>query len=400
MSLLKRVLACVAAFALVAGLLPGAAWGYFNRGAVGVSLGAASVELAAGETVEVSVVLTPATDEQLEGCGMPSCPQGCAETCTDANGQCQCAGTEYSTYTATAVASTSDASVATAVYSANKLTVYGRGEGTCVVEVRASLRQYTDSVAELQVVVSGSGAAVSFGAEVEVPEEAVVEDRAAVVEKTVKGRQIRFVQIAEGVDALAELAGVEGSDADLTFWSGDTYYQPAYSVTFVGTGVECEGFAEYDPALVVSAEAQGVAYQALDGLSDFLLVEFACEGALPGEAKVYVAADSVFEDGDALALFSYDSAARTFVREEAEAAMSGGYAVFTVSEGKTYVVSSRDLASEGNEIISGGTSEVDSCCSSATIPPYVYVILGVVGGAALVLALGRVRKGKGGEDAL
>ena len=56
--------------------------------------------MTAGSSTTVSVSLSPASDQQTEGCGMAECPQICGEKeCLDANGQCTCNGTEYKTYT-------------------------------------------------------------------------------------------------------------------------------------------------------------------------------------------------------------------------------------------------------------------------------------------------------------
>ena len=76
---------------------------YFDRGPVEVSLGHSSVSLKEGESVSVSVKLSPSSSRQLPGCGMPECPQICGEKeCLDSKGECTCAGTTYHTYHATA----------------------------------------------------------------------------------------------------------------------------------------------------------------------------------------------------------------------------------------------------------------------------------------------------------
>lgn len=394
----RAALLVVLALVLAASMAPAQAWAYFNRGSVSVALGATSLDVQAGSASSVTVSITPSSDNQTEGCGMPKCPQGCSETCTDENGQCRCAGADYRTYYPSATATSSNASVAVAVYSAGTLTVYGKQEGEAVITVRASLRQFTDAQATLSVKVSGTAEGVAAsGANVEVPEAANVEqeDRAAVVEKTVMGRPVHMVRVSDSCDARAALASLAGVDGDVTFWQGDTYYHPAYSLTFAGSSYEADEVFGFSPELEVLTEASGSLNQPLSGLSEFVVVDFAHQGALPAPATVYVEADKVFAGEQDIALFSYDEAAKEFVREDAPARMSGGYATFSVQEGKTYVVSSRDLTTEANAVVTGGAGSMqgESCCSSdagavegSGLPPFAYAVIGVICGAVLAAA--------------
>lgn len=410
------VLACV----LSAGLVPAQAFAYYNRGAVGVALGSQSVEVAAGQTMNVTVSVTPASDEQTEGCGMPKCPQGCSASCSDENGQCGCAGKEYQTYYPSAVATSSDSSVAVATVSGNTLTVYGKKAGEATITVRASLRQFTDGQATVSVKVTGAadGQSANSAAFVDVPEVAVAEqaDKADVVDKTVMGRAIHMVRIGDSLDAQAHLAQLAGVDGDVTFWSGDTYYHPEYSLTFKGTECDAGSLFPFSAALNVTTQAEGKLYQALSGKDCFVVVDFAQQGALPAQATVYAQANGAIDDDKDVALFSYDETAKSFVREDAQAAMVGGYASFTVSEGKTYVVSCRDLTAEANTVITGGASDANgagSCCDPAgmdsmgadhgtqamdsqALPPFVLVVIAVVvaaaAGAGVAVVVMRKRK--------
>ncbi|MDR0347818.1 MAG: hypothetical protein LBH56_05545, partial [Coriobacteriales bacterium] len=85
------VLLCSLVF--IGALLPTTAFAYYDRGAVGISVGSSSVSIQAGSSISVSVLLNPASDAQTQGCGMAECPQSCPPECMDANGQCICAGT-------------------------------------------------------------------------------------------------------------------------------------------------------------------------------------------------------------------------------------------------------------------------------------------------------------------
>lgn len=394
--LMRAAVAFIMALALVASLCAvpaGQAFAYFDRGSVEVSLGSTGVELRAGDTASVTVSITPASEQQTEGCGMPKCPQSCAATCVDENGQCRCAGSEYSTYYATATAVSSNSSVAVATYSGGALTVYGKKEGEATITVTASLRQHTDAQATLTVKVSGvaEGVSASTGAFVDVPEVAVpsegYEDKVDFIEKTAMGRPIHMVRIGDECDAPARLRELAGVDGDVTFWAGDTYYHPAYSLTFLGTDYASGDVPDaFDPACVVSTEATGSMTQPLSGMSDFLVVDFAERGGLFAPATVYADAGGVLADDAAVALFSWDDAAKAFVREGAEASVVGGYAKFTVSEGKTYVVSSRDLTTEAKSVVTGGTQTTtgDSCCSTGTDDAVGQSVLPVVLGVAAV----------------
>ena len=154
---IKKIGKAVFVFCLTTILVCGLAMpamAYFDRGPVSVSLGQKSVTLKEGESVNISVKLSPSSSEQLPGCGMPECPQSCGEKeCLDANGECTCAGTEYQTYYATADVSSSNTSVATASYSSGNLHVKGIGSGTATITVTAMLRQFTSETTTLTVTV-------------------------------------------------------------------------------------------------------------------------------------------------------------------------------------------------------------------------------------------------------
>jgi hypothetical protein len=405
---LSGAVALALAALLVLGVMPQSAFAYFNRGAVSVELGSQAVEVAAGQTTSVSVAITPSSDNQTEGCGMPKCPQGCSASCTDENGQCTCAGKDYKTYYPTAQAVSSNSSVAVATYSSGTLTVYAKQAGEATITLRASLRQYTDAETTLSVKVTGSadGATLGSNAYVEIPEQAATsqEDKVDVVEKTVMNRAIRMVRITDGLVPQAHLSDFVGVDGDVTFWSGDTYYHPDYSMTFKGTELSSGSAALTSAALSVSTKAEGTLYQALSGKDCFVAVDFAQKGALPGQATVYAWANGAIADDKEVALYSYDEASKSFVAEQASATMVGGYASFTVSEGKTYVVSCKDISGSSNAVVTGGATQTNasgSCCdpsgSSASssgstvgqqvLSPFLAVVIAAVIAAAVGAAV-------------
>jgi hypothetical protein len=130
---------------------------YFDRGQTSISLGQSSVSLNVDESRAISVSVSPSSDLQTPSCGMAECPQICGEEeCLDGNGQCVCAGTEYSTYVTQVSAVSSNSSVAGATYAGGSLTVRGVSAGTVTITLTATLRQFRDSETTLTVTVNGS----------------------------------------------------------------------------------------------------------------------------------------------------------------------------------------------------------------------------------------------------
>ena len=138
-------------------------YAYFDRGTLSVTLAQGEVELTPGNSVSVSVTLSPATSQQLPGCGMPECPQTCGDGCLNEDGDCTCAGTDYQTYYAAAAVSSSNTSVATASYSNGSVTVTAVSAGTASITVTGSLRQYTSASAVLEVTVTENSGNASGG---------------------------------------------------------------------------------------------------------------------------------------------------------------------------------------------------------------------------------------------
>lgn len=349
-----------AAFALVAALgagVPSPALAYYNRGGVSVEAAVTSLQVHAGKQEAVTLKVTPSSDDQTEGCGMPSCPQGCSKSCFDKNGQCICAGKEYKTYYPTVTATSSDPSVAVATADAGSLTVYAKQAGDTVITLRASLRQFDDATTQVKVHVEGTAAdaAGSPDAYTQIPAAAEAgatqPQQLDIVKKTIMKRPVWSVRINDAADPAARLREMAGTDGDVTFWSGDTSYHPAYSLTFCGKDYQKDAVGEVDPSMTVERDASGEFTQPLNGLDGFLVMRFAQQGAFPASAKAYVQASDVFTDDTAIDLFRYDAQTRTFSRVDADAKMSGGYATFTVKEGGAYVLSSRDLEHDSTKAV-------------------------------------------------
>ncbi len=347
---------------------PAPAFAYYDRGAVGVETGVAQVSVQAGDTASVSVTVTPSSDDQTVGCGMPKCPQGCSSSCADENGQCTCAGTEYTTYYPTLSAVSSNAGVATAVVDGGKLTIYGRSAGTATITVNASLRQFTDGQATIEVAVTGEADAsvpADFG-EVDLPDAADVSSaKADIVKQTVMGRPVWSVRLNDAVDPMEQLQEMAGVDGEVVFYEGDTMFHPDYSVTFVGTAYAADDLNYVNPALSIEREATQELTQPLADAQDFAVLRFAQQGQFPCSVTTYAYVGDIFADDAAVALYSYDSTNRTFVRESIDVSIVGGYAMFATDMGKTYVLSAQDLSGTG-VVASSASSASDggSCCTS------------------------------------
>lgn len=386
------MLACALALALAASFIPlSQASAYFNFGTVGVSLGTTYVSLTAGASTNVSVSVNPASSDQTQGCGMAKCPQVCdtkesiaaGYSCFDANGQCTCSGKSYSTYYPQSYASSSNSGVASAYMSGSTLVITANGAGSATITVGASLRQYTDGAAYVQVDVSAppapveppssggsssggtssggsSGGSSSSGdapaalpsaapSSSGVPEAAeAVESRDDDVNEKVMETEGGTVVLAEcnsHLDAPATLAKIVGTEDQVIFWSGTSSERPDYSWTFTGDKLK-EGAADlpFDPAISVSKLGTGNVANIMKQAKDGIVLDFAHSGDLPGEASVYVNVDSAFADGTVLKLYCFDPDKVAFGEVEAETTVEAGYASFKLSHCSTWALSTDDLS--------------------------------------------------------
>ena len=404
-----QVLAFIFVCSLALSLFPASAFAYFNRGSVSISLGTSALEMQAGSLTNVSVTITPASDQQTEGCGMPKCPQGCAASCVDENGQCLCAGSEYKTYYSSVVVLSSDSSIVQAKYNEGTLSIYARSAGEATLTITASLRQHTDSQATIQVKVTGQADEMQAGSNefTQIPQAASAqqEDKASVVEKISMGRTIRYVCIddtcTQSVAALA-LSNIVGVDGDLTFWQGDTYYHPNYSLTFTGTAFDTAQTlpTAFDPSAEILFEPTEVLTQPLNGVTNFIAVDMAQKTTFAAQGTIYVYANGLFSDGTALTLFSYSSSDKKIMREDAAVEVVGGYVRFTVSEGKTYIVSTENLAVEAGSIVNGTSSaqlgnsgQNNSATQTASTLPTAAIAVGILALAVAVVVVVAKKKG-------
>lgn len=133
---------------------------YYNRGKVALTIGTNNVSVSKGGNINVTISMNPASRTGIQGCGSPTCPQGCGGLCGDAvTGECHCDNDYEITKKAVAVVQSSNSMVATATYSqdSNVVTITGLNNGTAQIKVTGTLWQYTDSDPQIiNVTVTGS----------------------------------------------------------------------------------------------------------------------------------------------------------------------------------------------------------------------------------------------------
>ncbi|MDR0501283.1 MAG: hypothetical protein LBG97_08615 [Coriobacteriales bacterium] len=450
--------AIVAAFSLVFALLPQAAFAYFDRGPVGISLGASSVSVAAGSSVNVSVALSPAQDDQTIGCGMAECPQTCGEKgCLDANGQCVCAGGAYSTYYTQVQAASSNGAVATATYSGGALTINGVGAGSATITLTASLRQHSSTSAIVNVTVTASagtdtgsgaggsnatgggatgGGAAGGGATggsnantsnggtnsnnasnstntntsnnsgatntnngqsgasqqqsqtgAAIAQTASEGDGTSRSEQTVQsmmGTDIHLVRYSDTTDVVAVLRQIAGTKEEATFWMGGTVDRPNYSWTFKGESLDSKSLDVYGSInLNIDISESGtaaIAEMLKNGKADTkktVVLGFAHSGALPAAAIIYIAAPSTMSQADALSLYYYDSASKTFAKRLDGLKVESGYIAFSVDHCSIWAISASNLSALGSktQADTAADAQVDFFFGLGIAP---FVIVGVL----------------------
>lgn len=404
---------------------PEVALAYFAKPAVGVYLGASSVSLTPGQSSTIGVSVDMWSEEQLPGCGMSQCPQGCGNLqnpntgvvggCLSSDGWCTCSGTSYSTeYTQLSVSS-SNPSVARASVSGGALYIDAYSAGSATITVYSSLAKHVEGSTSLVVYVSdsaptptpsdssssssagsgsgGSGGAVSVtavggtsataaaaaAAEASGSESEVVEMEAEDGSKTI------VVQAKDASTAAEELGKIVGTNGTVTFWSGGTLGSPAISWTFKGEDLAEGVDLNVDPTVSVSKRGTGDVAKLMADVDKSIVMDFAHSGALPAKAEVFVRASDVFVDGDELSLFTYNEETKKFERVQDGVKVSDGYATFTIDHCSVWALSKDDLSAlemPAAEEEGVDATQVDVHAQSGTP----YVIAGVVAAAVVVVA--------------
>lgn len=424
--------AVVAALLLAAIFIPGgAALAYYNYGTVGISVGSSSLSVQAGSTVSTSVAANPSVDQQTRGCGMAKCPQVCATdgaaagyNCFDYLGNCTCAGAEYSPYYAELSATSSNSGVATAYISGGTLVINGVSAGSATITVNASLRQWTSNSTTVYVEVSAppsgtssagaaggannasGGSAASGGASTSAPQAAtstsIPEEAAATTSRddvlneevieTVAGN-VYMVENNSHLDTAEEFAKLEGESDQVVIWSGVSAEAPDYSWTFTKDALDMESpFLRFDPTITVSKMGTGSVANIMEQARDGLVLDFAHEGDLPGEASIYVWVGDDYADGTTLKLFCFDDDARAFLLEQEDVEVIGGYASFYLSHCSTWALSTDDLAryevQEANTPGAIQTAAQEGASEEASENAPVLIAAGIVVAAIVCVLLG------------
>ena len=397
-------------FALVMALTPVSALGYASFGTVKVHVGATSLSVKAGKTASTSVSASPSSDEQTQGCGMAECPQTCGDGCLDANGQCTCAGTSYSTYRTELSASSSNSAVASARVSGGKLVVTGKSAGTATITVTGRLRQWNSGTASVKVKVpKASAAAGSSGSGSSSPAKAPESASAAVIppaaaaaksrddalnEKVVetdKGLKVYSVEANSYLDTAKELKKVVGKKDRCIFWSGVSSSEPDWSWSFVGTDVDAKSpYLSFDPSITVSAMGSDKVASIMEQAKDGLVLDFACEGQLPGKATVSVKASGTYQDGTQLGLYLYNAQTGKFEKAQDGIEVENGYASMAIDHCSTWALSTDDLSAYAPQDIGAAAMAADNAAADSrggVWPIALGIGIVVVVAAAVVIVL-------------
>ena len=357
----KRSLIFVLALLITGVMTCSDSFAYFQRGSVGVYAGQSSVSVSQGGSAAVSLSFSPASSSQLPGCGMAECPQICGEKdCLDANGECKCNGTTYTTYPAYAEAYSSNTSVATASCSGSTVYISGISPGSATITVTAYLRQFTSTSTSIYVTVSGStqpttqATTASSG---QVSAKSVKKNKSKKnkkdetetegTTKTVDSDRgkISFVMIPDGKTGKDALESIKGKDAFIDFQKKDDADTILYAWEFAGKDVTDP--RDMDLNLEFSQEAfKDCKY---GSKSDSLYIQRGDKEALPGKASTYIRVADWFKDSDKLYLYSFDkeNGARAI---EDELSVENGYVTCSTMYGEAdkYILSTEkwDVAKE------------------------------------------------------
>ena len=396
---MKKIISMKTALTMVLILiLASSSYAYFERGTVGVSLGQNSVSLEQGKSISISVGVNPSESKQLAGCGMAECPQTCGEGCLNKDGECTCAGTDYQTYKTNVTSTSSNANVARASYSNGVLNIKALAEGTAVITVKASLRQFNEGSARVEVRVSRPvNKEVVKKAEppkqipsvnqpkdqksIEVSqvdkadektdktkvvdldqtqEEKETEEIVPVEQEQVEtdneaestkdpGEKEKSVVSHKGKVKIFQLEGVPVKREEfnrllkeseiVSFEQSDPSGNPLYSFTFKGKDVVAK--SDIDMTIDISNSVSGPFKKYLKGKNP-LFLSYAHSGELPGKASIYVKVADHFSNGDKLNLYYCKEDTQKTDLVERDIIVENGYVSFEIDHCSNYFLSQED----------------------------------------------------------
>lgn len=375
---------------LLLGMFPAVAPAYFDRGPVTVDVGQSAVTVKEGESMTVTVKVTPDSDSQLPGCGMAECPQTCGDkTCLNADGECMCNGLEYKTYYADVKTATSDAGIATASYKSGVISIKGAAPGEATITVTGMLRQYREDSRTIQVTVTAKADVtahqspavagepdsklvvkpveqeptdvqkpaddVSAGEKPSIDEPAGDTLQSSDTAQQNKDDGIRtvmsdhgpilFVPIQEDMlMGKAQLKEVMGKQSRVTFEKKDEADNVLYSWSFDGQRVTAP--ADIDMTVRVSQLGTAELQKVTNGKTALYLA-FSHEGPLPGAATVYLRVNDVFANGTKLNLYYFDEQSGEVQLQAKEIVVKNGYVSISLQHCSQYILTEGSLDSGG-----------------------------------------------------
>ncbi|SDB22273.1 hypothetical protein [Eubacterium oxidoreducens] len=398
------------------------AFAYFDRGNVTVTLGKNEATVTAGDTLNVSVSLTPVSARETEGCGMADCPQNCGDGCLDENGNCTCNGTEYTTYYTDVTVSSSNTSVANASYNNGNLVIKGIGAGSATITVTGSLRQYTDGSDTIKVTVSKASSASSSSDSSKKKNDS---DSSSSNKKKVKvgdsSDNEDFASSSEEADEEDSTEQSEKKDSNITVIDSDkgTVYQTAITGKKQGKkiikkiyGKKAYGLFQYtddQDQLLYSYEFYGKDLTAKNSINMAITVsnsvssdygldasaisfDISKEDAFPGKAEVSLRVTDYYADESLVDLYRIDDTQTPVLLAE-NLSVQSGYVTATLIEGGTYLLSPvTQQAAATTEDDSAFSSTASTDTSSTAQHSYAPLIIAIIIIALLVLGI-LVKKG-------
>lgn len=370
---------------------------YYNLGTVTLSLGSTSIEVAKNSQVIVTASMTPAFSDQAKGCGEAKCPQECLEgSCADENGQCLCAGKEYSTYYAGVELTVDNPSIASAKFENGVIKITGRNTGKTTVYAQGALRAYTSSPKQAitVTVISGTSAGGGSGqntttasspssgtssgggktgttitspgqnssgndsqteqgtetstAAGETSTESVTSETAS----RFSGSLGTFDTITLGDDTgktgKSEFESIKGQDITAIFQYKDKADNVIYSWSFNGKDITEP--KDIDMGISFSSRYESK-IRSLSKLDNVLYLSFKHSGELPGKATIDIKVGDTYKDGDQVMLYYYDENKDTFSLQSKNLTVSDGYVRFDITHCSEYFLSNQMVKEGGNSHI-------------------------------------------------
>lgn len=364
---------------------------YYNLGKVQLSLGTTSVEVVKGGKTVVSASMTPASSDQTPGCGMAECPQSCGDVCGDANGQCLCAGSQYSTYYAGVALTSDNPSIASAKYANGVITITGYNTGQTTIYAQGTLREYTSSPRQAITVTVTSGTSAGGGtssgnttstsspssgtssgggntgttvtsptqkssgdnsqteqgsdASTEISTESVTSETTS----RFNGSLGTFDTIALGDDTgktgKSEFESIKGQDITAIFQYKDESDNVLYAWSFNGKDITDP--KDIDMSISFSSRYESK-IRTLSKQSNVLYLSFKHSGELPGKATIDIKVGDTYKDGDEVMLYYYDENKNILSLQSRNLTVSDGYVRFDITHCSEYFLTNQMVKESGS----------------------------------------------------